>query len=296
MFHIPVARRWHGQNLVTMKLGVLWDFFSSPRCPNHLQFAGSQNERPDVPQNFLLLPSDSFLIRAAAEEDLKLSWFLVFRKISQTFIFFVSSPACSIDFNCYAQLLEKTNSLVFYFYLRWRNFSIVFLLLKKMGFLQTFESNVSFFTRSYSELGLVLVIRWERNKDFPKKSSERADLCFFLLKSRRFSKLNMCLRSILFAKKTLGHVDFGSDNAAKTFLLKLRQFFLKFRNNFSFQSNYGWAPFVFWVKFVPWIVLPGTTFTCLTSLLQKNGTVKIWLLWNWPFSGTFFPLPVVKLT
>ena len=73
MFDIPVAKSWHGKNLVTMKLGVSWDFFSTPRCRNHLQFARIQNERPDVPQNFIILPSDSFLIRTAAEEDLKLS-------------------------------------------------------------------------------------------------------------------------------------------------------------------------------------------------------------------------------
>ena len=164
-----------------MKLGVLWDFFSTPRCPNHLQFVRIQNEGPDVPKNFIQLPSDSFLIRAAAEEDLKLSWILVFQKISLTFNIFLSSPAFSIDFNCYEQLLEKTKSFVFYFEWRWTNFSIVIPRSNKENwvFLQTFESNGSFFTNRNSELGLDFAIRWERNKDFPKKSSERVELCFF---------------------------------------------------------------------------------------------------------------------
>ena len=118
----PCCKKRHGKILVTFKLAVLWDFFSTPRCRNHLQFAQIQNEWPDVPQNFIILPSDSFLIRTAAEEDLKLSWILVFQKISLTFFFFLLSPAFSIDFNCYEQLLEKTNSFVFWFYLRWRNF------------------------------------------------------------------------------------------------------------------------------------------------------------------------------
>ena len=125
MFDIPVAKNWHGKNLVTMKLGVLLDLFSTPRCPNRLQFVRIQNEGPDVPKNFIYLPSDSFLIRAAAEENLKLSWILVFQKISLTFNIFLSSPAFSIDFNCYEQLLEKTKSFVFYFEWRWTNFSIV---------------------------------------------------------------------------------------------------------------------------------------------------------------------------
>ena len=77
-------------------------------------------------------------------------------------------------------------------------------------------------------------------------------------------------------------------------MLKLPQFFLKFRKHFSFQSNYGWNYFVFWRKFVPWTVLPGTPYTCLTSLLQKAGMVKIWLQWNWPFCGTFFHSPLSK--
>ena len=97
----PCCKKRHGKNLVTLKLAVLWDFFFTPCCGNHLQFAPIQIEWPDVPQNFIILPSDSFLIRTAAEEDLKLCWILVFQKISLTFNFFLLSPAFSIDFNCY---------------------------------------------------------------------------------------------------------------------------------------------------------------------------------------------------
>ena len=67
----PCCKKRHGKFLVTLKLAVLWDFVSTPRCRNHLQFARIQNEGPDVPQNSINLPSDSFLIRAAAGGRLK---------------------------------------------------------------------------------------------------------------------------------------------------------------------------------------------------------------------------------
>ena len=75
----------------------------------------------------------------------------------------------------------KDKLICFYFYLRWRNFPIVFPRSNKKNwvFLQTFESNGSFFTRRNSELGLDFAIIWERNIDFPKTSSERVELCFF---------------------------------------------------------------------------------------------------------------------
>ena len=198
-----------------MKLGVLWDFFSTPRCPNRLQFVRIQNEGPDVPKNFICLPSDSFLIRAAADENLKLSWILVFQKISLTFNFFLLSPAFSIDFNCYEQLLEKAKSFVFYFEWPWTNFSIVIPRSNKKNwvFLQTFESNGSFFTNRNSELDLDFATRWERNKDLPEKSSERVELYFFVKIQEIFE--NKCLpQKYTFRKKTRGHVYFGSNNAA----------------------------------------------------------------------------------
>ena len=126
--------------------------------------------------------------------------FWCFRRFLWLSFFFNLSAAFSVDFNCYEQLLERINSFVSYFYLRWRNFSIVIPRSNKKNwvFLQTFESNVSFSTRCSSELGLEFAIRWEREKIFRKKTSERVELFFF--KSRRFSKLNNWLRSILFAK------------------------------------------------------------------------------------------------
>ena len=114
-----------------LKTWLFWNWlfcgtiFSTIRGRNGLHFSRFQNGWPDVPRNFKILPCDSFMIRAAAEQHWKLSWILVFQKISLTFFFFNLSAAFSVDFNCYEQLLERINSFVSYFYLRWRNFSIV---------------------------------------------------------------------------------------------------------------------------------------------------------------------------
>ena len=84
----PCCKKIARQKFDCFETGRSVGLFSAPRCPNHLQFARIQNEWHEVPKNFINLPSDSFLIRAAAEEDWKLRWILVFQKISLTFIFF----------------------------------------------------------------------------------------------------------------------------------------------------------------------------------------------------------------
>ena len=106
MFDIPVAKNWHGKNLVTLKLAVLWDFFPLPVVEIAYNLRGFRNGWPDVPQKLIVLPSDSFLITAAAEEDWKLCWNLVFQMISVTFIFFFCHPhfwSTSIVMNNYGK-------------------------------------------------------------------------------------------------------------------------------------------------------------------------------------------------
>ena len=230
----PRCKKRHGKNLVTLKLAVLWDFFFTPRCRNHLQFARIQNESPDVPQNFIILPSDNFLIRTAAEEDLKLSWSLVIQKISLISFPFFYHPRFQSTLSVINKYWKK-NSFVFYLYLRWRNFSIVFPRSNKNNwvFLQFFEWNGSFFTRRNSELGLDFAIRWERNKNFPKKSPESVELCSFV-KIQEIFEIKYFPQKYTFRKINTWTCKFRFWQRCQKVFAQTPSSFLKFRKNFSF--------------------------------------------------------------
>ena len=175
-----------------------------------------------------MLPSVSFLIPAAAEGDWKLSCFLEFPECMWLYFFQFCPPRLQstlipVKHHREAQICQK-----FTISCRHEVFRQFFCQQKlKIWFqFQTFESNVSFSTRCNSELGPEFAIRWERNRIFRKKSSERVELFFF--NSGRFSILNFCFGNIPFAKWTGGHVDFSSDNAVKKFFSNSVNFFSKF--------------------------------------------------------------------
>ena len=170
----------------TVKTWLLWNwlfrgtFFSTISGRNRLLFSRTQKGWPDVRQNFIILPCDSFLIRAAAEEHWKLSCFLECPECMwHYFLQFcharLQSILIPVKHHREAQICRK-----FTFSCRDEVFGHFFCeqIMKIEFHFQSFESNVSFSTRSNSELGLDFAIRRERKRIFRKKLSERVELFF----------------------------------------------------------------------------------------------------------------------
>ena len=128
-----------------------------------------------------MLPSVSFKIPAAAEEEWKLSCFLVFLECLWLSIFQFCHPRLHSTLIPINHHREAQICRTFTFCCRDEIFRKIFCQqIMKIEFpFQNFESNVSFFTRLNSELGLDFAIRWERNKISRKNFSERVELCFF---------------------------------------------------------------------------------------------------------------------
>ena len=172
----------------------------APRDWCHRNFARKQQQFSVEPQSNKLLPSVSFLIPAATEEDWKLSSFLEFPEYMWlSFLQFchprLQSTLIPVNHHREAQICRT-----FIFGCRdevFRQFCCQQIMKIEFHFL-FFDSNISFSTRCNSELGPEFAIRWERNRIFRKKLSERVELFFF--KNGRFSKLNFCFGNIPFAK------------------------------------------------------------------------------------------------
>ena len=153
----------------------------APMDRSHRNFARKQQQFSVEPQSNKMLPSVSFLIPAAAEEDWKLSCFLEFLECMWLYFLQFCHPRLQstlipVKHHREAQICRK-----FTFSCRDEVFGQFFCeqMMKIEFHFQTFESNVSFSTRCNSELGLEFAIKWERNSIFRKKTLWTRRIVFF---------------------------------------------------------------------------------------------------------------------
>ena len=191
------------KNRLLCQLTLQRSLLFAPRDWSHRIFARKQQQFSVEPQSNKMLPSVSFLIPAAAEEDWKLSSFLEFPEYMWlSFLQFchprLQSTLIPVKHHREAEICQK-----FTISCRDEVFRQFFCeqILKIEFHFQTFESNVSFSTRCNSELGLEFAIKWERNSIFG-KIPLNAKNCFFkireffefkfLLRKHTFRKINTC--------------------------------------------------------------------------------------------------------
>ena len=177
----PPTGNSHRKKRLLCQLTLQRSLLFAPRDWSHRNFSRKQQQFSVEPQSNKMLPSVSFLIPAAAEEDWKLSCFLEFPECMWLYFFQFCHPRLQstlipVKHHREAQICRK-----FTFSCRDEVFGQFFCeqMMKIEFHFQTFETNVSFSTRCNSELGFEFAIRWERNRIFRKKSSERVELFFF---------------------------------------------------------------------------------------------------------------------
>ena len=166
MFDIPVAKKWHGKSLVTLKLAVLWNLFLHYQWSKSPTFFKVSEWMTWCPTKFYNIAVRQFFWSELLRRNIE-NWaeFWCFKRFLWLSFFLFCQPrfqSILIVMNNYKKVQIHW---FFYFYLPWRSFFMAFPRSnKKNGFSPNFLSNGSYFTRPNSQLRLDFAMAWGRNK------------------------------------------------------------------------------------------------------------------------------------